>query len=80
MNYHICDRCYVTRSQNFWVVYLSLNSSEVSGTSFHMYGSLYLPIFLSRDGSLTDENYFFNGSGSTLFLLPHNVKLFTVVA
>ena len=56
---HECDRCYVTRSQNImWLFYLS--SREFTSTSSHMCGSWYLPVFLFRHGSLTDENGFFD--------------------
>ena len=82
-NYHVCDRCYVTGSQDVvriilfvvihgvreptcmwqvfchkeprcWVaVYLSLSSGRFISTSSHICSSWYLPIFLFRDGSLT---------------------------
>ena len=40
-------RCYMA-------VYLSLNSDEFTSTSSHMCSSRHLPMFLFRDGSLTD--------------------------
>ena len=61
MNYLVCDRCYVTRSQvAMWLFYLSLSSGEFTSSSSPICGSWYLPIFLFRDGSQTDEDGFLN--------------------
>ena len=35
-----------------WGCYLHLSSGDSTNTSFHIFGSWYLPIFLFRDGSL----------------------------
>ena len=51
-------------------VYLSLSAGEFTSTSFLMFGSWYLPIFLFRDRSLIDskQNCFFDGFSDALVL------------
>ena len=62
-NQYVCDGCCVTKKPGLYLAYyLNSSSGEFTSTSSHMCGAKYLPIFLLRDGSLTDENGFFDGS------------------
>ena len=56
------------------VNYFNLSSGVLSRTSSHTCSRWYLPIFLSRDGSLT-FNCLFNCSHKVLVLPPHNVEI-----